>query len=153
MYGFQTEFQKNMLKSKSAGTVCIDGTHGTTSHKTHLFTLLIRDDEGGQGAHLISEKKAGETLICWLNALKNQNQEWIPHTFITDCDDAQQNAIHAVYPNVKILLCQWHVKHAWQKNKGKIKADCNNFKAQEASINNGNLGRTKKTSHTKSRFG
>ncbi|CAG8621403.1 7337_t:CDS:2 [Ambispora gerdemannii] len=96
MFRFQTEFQKNMLKSKSVQTVCIDGTHETTSHKMNLFTLLIRDDEGGQGisiAHLISERKAGETLIIWLKAIKSQNQKWELHTFLTDCDDAQQNAI------------------------------------------------------------
>ncbi|CAG8661619.1 6043_t:CDS:2 [Ambispora gerdemannii] len=96
MFRFQTEFQKNMLKSKSAQTVCIDGTHGTTSHKTNLFTLLICDNEGEQGvpiAHLISERKAEETLIIWLKAIKSQNQEWESHTFLTDCDDAQQNAI------------------------------------------------------------
>lgn len=65
-------------------------------------------------------------------------------SFITDCDDAQQNAIHSVYPSVKILLCQWHVKHAWQKNKSKIKAESGNYKPQEKNIKNSNLGLTKK---------
>ncbi|CAG8685783.1 8662_t:CDS:1, partial [Ambispora gerdemannii] len=94
--------------------------------------------------HLISEKKAGETLIFWLEAIKNQNQEWKPHTFLTNCDDAQQNAINAVFPNARILLCQWHVKNAWQKNKNKIKANSNYFKTQEENLNNNTLKRSKK---------
>ncbi|CAG8630579.1 5252_t:CDS:2 [Ambispora gerdemannii] len=72
-------------------------------------------------------------------AIKNQNQEWKPHTFLTDCDNAQQNAIRTVYPGATILLCQWHIKNAWQKNKGKIKADSNHFAAQEKNKNNSNI--------------
>lgn len=49
-----------------------------------------------------------------------------------------------MYPSVKILLCQWHVKHAWQKNKSKIKAESGNYKPQEKNIKNSNLGLTKK---------
>ncbi|CAG8639658.1 3710_t:CDS:2 [Ambispora gerdemannii] len=100
------------------------------------------DNEGRQNVpvtHLISEKKAGDTLIFWLEAIKNQNQEWKPHTFLTDCDDAQQNAIRTVYLGATILLCQWHIKNAWQKNKGKIKADGNYFAAQEKNKNNSNI--------------
>ena len=32
-----------------------------------------------------------------------------PIIFMTDCDQAQINAIDAVYPETKILLCLWHV--------------------------------------------
>lgn len=142
MYGFQTEFQRRILKSKSAQIVCIDGTHGTTSHKTNLFTLLVRDNDGGQGvpiAHLISEKKAKNTLVYWLEAIKEQNKEWQSHTFLTDCDYAQQSAINVVYPEATILLCQWHVKNAWQKNKNKINGDSKYFKPQEKNENGGNV--------------
>ncbi|CAG8666118.1 7513_t:CDS:2, partial [Ambispora gerdemannii] len=105
MYGFQTEFQKNMLKLKSAKTVCIDGTHETTSHKTYLFTLLIRDNEGGQ-----------------------------------------------VYPGATILLCQWHVKNAWQKNKGKIKADGKQATQKTALDELGIIMRIRDTSQIQSKF-
>lgn len=40
-----------MLELKSAQIVCLDGTYGTTSHKTNLFTMLVRDDVGGHGIH------------------------------------------------------------------------------------------------------
>ncbi|RIB27200.1 hypothetical protein C2G38_2161179 [Gigaspora rosea] len=60
---------------------------------TNLFTLLIRDDDGGQGIsidYLISERKTKETLVYWLEAIKRQNKDWKPHTFLTDCDDAHK---------------------------------------------------------------
>lgn len=57
--------------------MCLDETHGTTAHKTNLFTIIARDNCGGQGvpvAYLISEKKVSDTLIYWLLNVKNQNE-------------------------------------------------------------------------------
>lgn len=35
---------------------------------------------------------------------------------MSDRDQAQINAIKIVYPEVPVLLCWWHVLHAWQQH-------------------------------------
>ena len=38
----------------------------------------------------------------------------VPMIIMSDCDKAQMNAVDAVYPDSKLLLCWWHVLHAIQ---------------------------------------
>ena len=52
------------------------------------------------------------TIQFFLNWVKEASPMVRPIIFMTDCDQAQINAIGAVYPETKILLCPWHVLRA-----------------------------------------
>lgn len=52
------------------------------------------------------------TIQFFLNWVKEASPMVRPVIFMTDCDQAQINAIGAVYPETKILLCLWHVLRA-----------------------------------------
>lgn len=54
----------------------------------------------------------------FLRTFRTANPEAIPRFFMSDKDRAQMNAISVVYPEpqTKLLLCWWHVLHAWQQH-------------------------------------
>lgn len=58
-----------------------------------------------------------EHLHCFfLQAFKSANPAVVPKFFMTDKDKAQINAILTIFPGVHLLLCWWHVLHAWQQH-------------------------------------
>ena len=82
------------------------------------------------------------TIKYFLNFIKTQNPEILPGIIMTDHDQAQMNAITAVYPETTVLLWWWHVLRAirmhfrmeeflelwericaWVKTSGQIKFD------------------------------
>lgn len=52
------------------------------------------------------------TIQFFLNFVKDRSPEIIPRITMSDCDQAQLNAVKAVYPETQLLLCWWHVLHA-----------------------------------------
>lgn len=56
--------------------------------------------------------------LFYLRTFRHANPSVIPSFFMTDKDHAQMNAISSVFPEpaTKILLCWWHVLHAWQQH-------------------------------------
>lgn len=61
--------------------------------------------EGTQSMH--------EYLLSCFRAA-NPNTE--PQYWMSDRDNAQINAIQKIYPKSTVLLCWWHVLHAWQQH-------------------------------------
>lgn len=55
--------------------------------------------------------------------LKENNPEWNPAHFTVDKSDAEANAIKAVFPECKILLCDFHRLQAKQRWPSKSKHD------------------------------
>ena len=64
---------------------------------------------------MISSNAQQETISFFLQTLKSRNPT-IPAWFMTDKDKGQINSIALVYPDANILLCWWHVLHAWQQH-------------------------------------
>lgn len=54
--------------------------------------------------------------VFYLLTFKDANPFVVPRFFMTDKDRAQMNAISRVYSKTRILLCWWHVLHAWQQH-------------------------------------
>ena len=60
------------------------------------------------------------TIQYFLNFIKVQNLEIMPAIVMSDCDQAQMNAIKAIYPECTLLLCWWHVLCVMHSPNGRI---------------------------------
>lgn len=110
---FVTNIGRSVIK-KCNKLICLDSTHQTTAYNYSLFSIVTQN-EYGHGvpvAHLICRNSKTETIKKFLLAFK----EICPTvgTIMTDNDDAEINAIKAVYPESFHLLFWWHVEKAWK---------------------------------------
>jgi hypothetical protein len=48
-------------------------------------------------------------ILFFLKFIHVQSPEITPAIIMSDCDQAQMNAITAMYPASTLLLCWWHV--------------------------------------------
>ncbi|GBM76227.1 hypothetical protein AVEN_105410-1 [Araneus ventricosus] len=116
--GFQTEAQKEMLLKHSHKILYIDATHGTNHYDFFLLSLHIQD-EYGQGypvAHFITNVLDFETFLALFNSLRCRVPDLKVNTVITDDDSISFQTFNSVFgPNIKHLLCQWHVYNAWKR--------------------------------------
>ncbi|GBM42901.1 hypothetical protein AVEN_240833-1 [Araneus ventricosus] len=116
--GFQTKEQGDMLMKHSHKVLCIDATHGTNFYDFHLLSLHIQD-EYGQGyavAHFITNNLDFHTLVVLFSSLRCKIPNLKVNTVMTDDDGCSFNAFNSVFgPNIKHLLCQWHVYNAWKR--------------------------------------
>ena len=63
-------------------------------------------------AWMITASGTEATIPFFLKFVKAWSPEITPAITMNDCDQAQLNAIVAVYPGSTVLLCWWHVLHA-----------------------------------------
>jgi len=61
---------------------------------------------------MLSSNGTEATIKYFLNFVKTRNPEILPGIIMTDRDQAQMNAITAVYLETTVLLCWWHVLRA-----------------------------------------
>ncbi|KAF7371481.1 hypothetical protein MVEN_00002700 [Mycena venus] len=83
-----------------------------------LFTFIVRD-RYGRGmpiAWLISSNGKGDTIDYFLKNLRARNPDILPSKLMSDNDSAQLGKYRFRYPESLLLLCWWHVLHAWQKH-------------------------------------
>jgi len=86
--------------------------------KLIMTTLLVRD-EWGHGfpvAWLLASSGTQNTLYYFLYLVRKRNPTVVIGRIMTDRDLAQINACQSCYPEAAILLCWWHVLHAWQQH-------------------------------------
>ena len=81
-------------------------------HISILGHLLHIHPTGVPVAWMLSSSGTEATISFFLNFVKAQSPEITPAIIMTDCDQAQMNAITAVYPASNLLLCWWHVLRA-----------------------------------------
>lgn len=77
-----------------------------------------------------------EIITFFVKWVRDASPEVRPAVIMTDCDQAQINALETVYPQSRIFLCHWHVLRAirshfvttafealWQKIKALVRTD------------------------------
>nr|GAT51335.1 predicted protein [Mycena chlorophos] len=99
--------------------VGIDATHNMTHYReVNLFSLVVRDDwgHGVPTAYMLSSLKDEVTIRWFLGRVQMWSPEVVPRVWMSDKDRAQINAVLAVYTTAWLLLCRWHVLHAWHQN-------------------------------------
>lgn len=121
--GVQTDWQcQRMAELTKGGALCLDDTFGTNHLKYPLATFGVYDTYGNivPVAWAVHDRETTDCYITILRALKEKMisrvPDWTPAAFVVDDSAALRAAIFAVFPNVKILLCTWHVKRCWLRN-------------------------------------
>jgi MULE transposase domain len=71
--------------------------------------------EGAPVAHMLSSNGCKATLQHYFHTFYTANP-WMPKQIMTDCNQAQINAVSVIWPSATIFLCWWHVLHAWQQH-------------------------------------
>jgi hypothetical protein len=65
---------------------------------------------------VLTDKATQVTVDYFLAKVRERNPAVIPQYFMSDRDQAQMNAIRERVPEAKLLLCWWHVLHAWRRH-------------------------------------
>lgn len=65
---------------------------------------------------MISSNATEPTVNFFLETLRKCNPDVIPNVFMSDFDKTQIKVIPRWYPEALLLLCWWHVLHAWQQH-------------------------------------
>jgi hypothetical protein len=117
----QTEAQRKVFERLRSNLVCIDETHNTTMYEKLILTTLLVRDEWGHGfpvAWLLASSGTQVTLRVhyFLYLVRKRNPMVILGRIMTDRYLAQINPCSSCYPEAAILLCWWHVLHAWQQH-------------------------------------
>ncbi|EDR06483.1 uncharacterized protein LACBIDRAFT_328884 [Laccaria bicolor S238N-H82] len=71
---------------------------------------------GMPAAWMISSNAQEETIEFFLKMVRHQNSHVVPKIFMSDKDRGQMNTIQGQYPKSHLLLCWWHVLHAWHQH-------------------------------------
>ena len=76
----------------------LDATHHTTGYLTPLFMVAVKTSVDFQVVgQFWTEDETESTIDEVLRHLFRWNQEWKPRIFLTDCDQAEINAIETVF--------------------------------------------------------
>lgn len=119
MLAFQTPYQQKCFHAWGKDFAGLDATHNTTYYENMLlFTVIVRDRHGHGMliTWLISSNGKGTTINYFLQQLRARNPGVVPGKFMSDNDSAQLGKIRFRYPESHLLLCWWHVLHAWQQH-------------------------------------
>ena len=65
---------------------------------------------------MISSNAKAVTINYYLATLRKRNPKVIPKKIMSDFDWAQINSVRLWYTESQLLLCWWHVLHAWQQH-------------------------------------
>ncbi|KAK3242908.1 hypothetical protein CYMTET_47408 [Cymbomonas tetramitiformis] len=111
-----TRKQKRMLR-RHGDVVGIDATYRTNMWglSLYLLTVITSQGKGYPVAFSLPSSESKEALIEVLLQCKKLVPEWDPKVMICDKDDAELGAIAAVFPRATIVLCDFHVKQAWDR--------------------------------------
>ena len=74
-----------------------------------LWMLTLFRSAGVPVAWMMTSNGTEATIHFFLKFVKDRNPEIKPQFTMSDRDQAQLNAIKAVYPETKLLLCWWHM--------------------------------------------
>jgi hypothetical protein len=61
---------------------------------------------------MLTSNGTTEHIAFFVNWVRDASPEVRPAVIMTDCDQAQINALETVYPQSRVLLCHWHVLRA-----------------------------------------
>jgi len=119
LLAIQTKAQQTLFREFGNTLAFIDGTHNTTMYENMVLTTIIVRDNWGHGipaAWMLASSGTQETISFFLSLVRGQNPSVIPWRIMSDRDLAQINACQLVYPETCVILCWWHVLHAWQQH-------------------------------------
>ncbi|KAK1294038.1 hypothetical protein QJS10_CPA16g00041 [Acorus calamus] len=120
--GIQTEWQLQlMIRFGNRSLVASHSRFGTNKLKYPVHSLLVFDSDNKAipVAWIITPQFASTDMHRWLRALydrvRTKDPTWQLGGFIVDDPSADVLTIREVF-QCSVLICFWHVRHAWHKN-------------------------------------
>ncbi|KAG2847078.1 hypothetical protein PC111_g946 [Phytophthora cactorum] len=116
----QTKVQKMMFE-RWGETLAMDFTHGTNNLGYHLdaYGSLVATTTTGSGfpvGDFVGLNELTAIISTILEYFKEKNLRWSEvTTVIIDKDFVERRVLERVFPNAKILLCQFHAISYWKK--------------------------------------
>ena len=103
--------------------ICIDSSGGMDRSQEHLFNLVIPGPVGSLSVGMfVTFSETYKTIERGLYLLKKiwtefigVNADFSPKVFMSDDCSAQIKALNNIFPESKVLLCQFHVANAMWK--------------------------------------
>ena len=111
-----TPNQERML-ARYGRIVGCDATYKTMMWGLPFFLLCVVNAQGEAypAAYFWMSSETKEAIAEVLVLIKSLVPEWNPEVFIVDKSSAEMGAIKVVFPNVHIVLCDFHAKQAWHR--------------------------------------
>ena len=96
--------------------VGMDATYRTTQWGLPFFVLVVinAQNHGYPAAYFWVSSETTAAIAEALVYIKSMVHAWQPSVFIVDHSTAEFGAIELVFPWVFIILCDFHIKKAWQ---------------------------------------
>ncbi|XP_030017106.1 uncharacterized protein LOC115437873 isoform X2 [Sphaeramia orbicularis] len=118
LIGIQTEFQRDLMRRYGTHAITMDSTSKTNQSDFYLTTLLVLDEygEGQPVGFLISNKEDAESLVPFLEAVRENVGEFQAEHFMSDLAGASYDAWTQVFPKpTHRWYCSWHVDRQWRR--------------------------------------
>ena len=111
-----SESQKRML-ALFGKVVGIDATYRVTMWGLPFFVVVVVNAQGHAfpAAFFWISEETNEAIAEVLLYMRRMVPSWEPTLIIVDKSDAEIVAIQRVFPRCFIMLCDFHVKQAWQR--------------------------------------
>ncbi|KAK3269730.1 hypothetical protein CYMTET_21839 [Cymbomonas tetramitiformis] len=111
-----TRKQKRMLR-RYGDIVGIDATYRTNMWglSLYLLTVVTAQGKGYPVCFFLPSGETKEALVEVLLQVKKLVPTWEPRVMLCDKDDSELGAIATVFPRAVIVLCDFHVKQAWNR--------------------------------------
>lgn len=82
----------------------------------NCILILTTATAGIPVAWMLASDGTEATITYWLQKVRERTPDVTPKWFMSDRDHAEINALERVYPEAAVILCWWHVLHAWQQH-------------------------------------
>ncbi|KAL9978130.1 hypothetical protein ACROYT_G015617 [Oculina patagonica] len=114
LFCHQTAEQRELLKKYGDQMCLMDATYRTTKYALPLFFLCVRTNVRYQvvGSFVIQYENI-LSIEEALQVFKNWNPTWKPGFFMVDFAEEEIQALERVFPESKVLLCDFHREKAW----------------------------------------
>ena len=111
-----TEEQKRML-GRFGRITLVDATYKVVQWGLPFFMLVVVDEHNHAfpAAYFMIAEENEKAIAEVFARIKDAVPEWDPQVMIMDKDIAEMNATKAVFPDITIILCEFHAKQAWQR--------------------------------------
>jgi MULE transposase domain len=88
----------------------MDATYRTTQYGLPMFVMNVVDNHGHAQpiAMFFVQEESGASIAEVLRIFKQVNPNFAPSYFMIDKSDMEMNGIRAVYPDSRVLICDFH---------------------------------------------
>ena len=131
------EMKEAAWKYAHKSQIILDGTFGVCDKKLLLFIVMGMDEDrkGVPLAFLFFSAHSGnrhtaagynteiiqELLTKWKQTLGTRNGvPFVVYVAITDTDLMERNALVAVFPEIWLLICKFHLRQSWRNHRNRV---------------------------------